>query len=108
LIAHLRELEAVMGEADPPQIMGYLHWTLVDNWEWHEGYRPAAQFGLYTTSGRDQAPTNRIAHGPDTTFRRQIGEGALAIRNIILNGVTAVARKSLGAISPGGERTDPG
>ena len=106
LVAHLRELDAVMQEADPPRILGYLHWTLVHNWEWHEGYHDVARFGIYTTGGRDTG--NIISHGAASTFRRQLGEGGLALRSVIENGATALARRSIGAISPAGERTEPG
>ena len=29
-------------------ILGYIYWTLMDNYEWEDGYKP--KFGLYTMS----------------------------------------------------------
>jgi beta-glucosidase len=40
--AHLRQLQLLMAEGVP--IEGYCHWSLLDNFEWHEGYSP--RFGL--------------------------------------------------------------
>ncbi|MGD1835821.1 MAG: family 1 glycosylhydrolase [Nitrososphaeraceae archaeon] len=28
-------------------ITGYLYWSLMDNYEWQEGYNPDGKFGLY-------------------------------------------------------------
>jgi beta-glucosidase len=40
-----RHLEAVKSAMEAgAQIGGYFHWTLIDNWEWAEGYR--SKFGL--------------------------------------------------------------
>lgn len=106
LIAHLHEVEDALGDPDPPRVIGYLHWTLVDNWEWHEGYAARARFGLYTTGDRQQAAT--VAHGAARTFRRQLGEAGLALRSIVANRTVGPARKCLGDISARGERTHPG
>jgi beta-glucosidase len=40
--AALKELKAVMDEGVP--VHGYLHWSLLDNFEWNQGYKP--HFGL--------------------------------------------------------------
>lgn len=42
LRSHIRGLRRAMGEGIP--VIGYHHWTLLDNFEWHEGFRK--RFGL--------------------------------------------------------------
>ena len=42
LIAHLREIETAI--ASGVDVRGYFHWSLLDNFEWAEGYAP--RFGL--------------------------------------------------------------
>ena len=43
LVAHLGELARVL--ADGFDVRGYFHWSLMDNFEWAEGYAP--RFGLF-------------------------------------------------------------
>jgi beta-glucosidase len=33
-------------------ILGYVYWTLMDNYEWEDGYKP--KFGLYTMSYKNK------------------------------------------------------
>jgi beta-glucosidase len=47
LRAHLYALDRARAEG--VDVRGYLHWSLLDNFEWAEGYR--AHFGLYAVSG---------------------------------------------------------
>lgn len=42
LVDHLRVVAAALAEGK--EILGYLHWSLIDNFEWHLGYEP--RFGL--------------------------------------------------------------
>ena len=44
LRAHLEQLHAAMRAGVP--VEGYFVWTLLDNFEWAEGYRPESAFGL--------------------------------------------------------------
>ena len=44
IVAHLRELQRAI--ADGVDVRGYMHWTLLDNFEWAEGF--TQRFGLAT------------------------------------------------------------
>ena len=46
IIDHLEQIKRCLDENI--NVIGYLHWSLLDNYEWHEGYKPAGQFGLFS------------------------------------------------------------
>jgi beta-glucosidase len=69
IVAHIQQLKRAID--DGANIIGYLHWSLMDNYEWHEGYRPEAKFGLYN-----------IDHNSND-FSRKITNGAIALKMII-------------------------
>lgn len=56
---HLAQIARAMSEGVP--VLGYLHWSLLDNYEWHEGFTP--RFGLaevdYATQARRMRPSAR-------------------------------------------------
>lgn len=85
LIGHLAELQAAMIEG--ARVDGYLHWTLVDNFEWHEHYRPEARFGLFTVDRRPpQESGGRLP--------RHITEGAIAYAQVIAqDGIDQMAKR---------------
>ncbi len=61
-IAYLRRhLEAVKSAIEAgANIGGYFHWTLVDNWEWAEGYR--SKFGLVAQDRNTGARTPKASY----------------------------------------------
>ena len=74
IVGHLQEVKrAIQGGAD---IIGYLHWSLMDNYEWQEGYRPEAKFGLFKID-LDKSDRN------PPVFSRSITRGAEAFKIII-------------------------
>lgn len=69
IIAHLQQVKRAVDEG--ANVIGYLHWSLMDNYEWLESYRPEAKFGLL-----------HIDHAKGD-LRRQMTKGAEAIKLII-------------------------
>ena len=63
LADHLDALDRA--RAAGAQVAGYFHWSLTDNFEWHEGYAP--RFGLYAV---DYATQERTARPSCEVFRR--------------------------------------
>lgn len=90
-VAHLQQLLRAM--RDGANVLGYIHWTLVDNFEWQEHYTPNARFGLFTREHPDQ--------------RRRITEGAFALWQTIVDNKTEGAVRRYGTISPDGQRVVP-
>jgi beta-glucosidase len=45
ILTHLHQLWRAIQLGIP--VRGYYHWSLVDNFEWSEGYNPEFRFGLY-------------------------------------------------------------
>ncbi|HEY1954344.1 MAG TPA: family 1 glycosylhydrolase [Polyangiaceae bacterium] len=55
IVDHLREVARAI--EDGVDVRGYLHWSLLDNFEWAEGYAP--RFGLYEVDYATQKRTLR-------------------------------------------------
>ncbi len=56
-------------------VRGYFHWSIIDNFEWAEGFCP--RFGLFTVDYRD-ASRRRIPTPAVETFRRIIDENQVS------------------------------
>lgn len=51
IVGHINAVRAAIDQGYP--VLGYLHWTLIDNFEWQEGY--TSKFGLYTVDPQTRA-----------------------------------------------------
>ena len=73
IVAHLQQVKRAI--TDGADVIGYLHWSLTDNYEWQEAYNPEAKFGLFRID-------RKIGDG-QSGFNRQITKGAEAFKLII-------------------------
>jgi len=71
LTSHLRAIKQAI-TADGVDIRGYFHWTLVDNFEWAEGYHQ--RFGLF---GYDPATLKRTMRPSARVYAKIARTGAL-------------------------------
>ena len=74
IIAHLQQVKRAVDEG--ANVIGYLYWSLMDNYEWLESYRPEAKFGLFY-----------VDH-TITDFNRKITKGAQALKFIIAESIS--------------------
>jgi beta-glucosidase/6-phospho-beta-glucosidase/beta-galactosidase len=69
---HVRQVLRLLDEVVP--LLGYFHWSLVDNYEWGS-YTP--RFGLYTidyAAGTDRLPQDHLGDRPAETYARLVRE----------------------------------
>ena len=78
IVAHLQEIKRAI--TDGADVIGYLHWSFMDNYEWQEAYRPESKFGLFRIDRKT------LDGHPD--FDRQITKGAEAFKLIIEKSTT--------------------
>ena len=45
IISHLKQIRLAIDKGS--NVIGYLYWSLMDNYEWLDNYRPEARFGLF-------------------------------------------------------------
>ncbi|HYZ51195.1 MAG TPA: family 1 glycosylhydrolase, partial [Nitrososphaeraceae archaeon] len=83
VVAHIQQIKKAIDNG--ANVIGYLHWSLVDNYEWQESYRPEAKFGLFRID-----VDSKKNHGTDHRrhLKRQITRGAEALQVIIKESVS--------------------
>ena len=82
LVEHLWVLADVI--ADGVDVRGYFHWSLMDNFEWAEGYCP--RFGLYRVDYED--PDRARSETPGAAVYRQIIEENMVPSSLVEGGRT--------------------
>ena len=65
LVESLLHLQRSIARGTP--VIGYLHWSLLDNFEWHEGW--SGRFGLYRVDERDPACGRTRTHSAELLSR---------------------------------------
>jgi Glycosyl hydrolase family 1 len=91
--AHLAQIEQAVAEDIP--VLGYFHWSLLDNFEWQYNFAPKARFGLYRVD-RDATFANGQA-----ALTRRITESALTLQYAIVQGAASAGLR-WGSVESGG------
>ncbi len=93
IISHAQQIQRARSEG--VDVIGYLHWSIVDNYEWAYQYEPRARFGLFCV--------NRTAlETPDGSFPRRMTEGARALQAVIAMRDADATARCFGAYHPSG------
>jgi beta-glucosidase len=71
IVSHLYQIRQAIDNG--AKVIGYLHWSLMDNYEWLDNYKPEAKFGLFYVDREDDY----------LNLRRKITKGAEAYKLII-------------------------
>jgi beta-glucosidase len=71
IVEHLKAVAQAMKEGAP--VIGYLHWSLLDNYEWADGFAP--RFGLIEV---DYATQERTVRGSARKYEQIIRSGKLS------------------------------
>jgi beta-glucosidase len=73
-VAHLQQVKRAIDNGS--NVMGYLHWSFMDNYEWLENYRPEAKFGLFSID-------RTVGKSGNADFKLRVTKGAEALEFII-------------------------
>jgi beta-glucosidase/6-phospho-beta-glucosidase/beta-galactosidase len=110
IVAHLQQVKQAISSG--ANIIGYLHWSFVDNYEWLENYRPEVKFGLFSID------RTRVKGG-QLDFKRQRTKGTEALElimkssllqnkdGIISDSAIAEAENKFGTVTADGMRMIP-
>ena len=82
IVAHIQQIKRAIDNG--ANVIGYSHWSLMDNYEWQESYRPEAKFGLFRI---DKGSKNNVTDQGRQYLVRQITKGAEALKLIIKESV---------------------
>ncbi|MBV9178996.1 MAG: glycoside hydrolase family 1 protein [Nitrososphaeraceae archaeon] len=81
IVAHIEQIKRAIDNG--ANVIGYLHWSMMDNYEWQESYRPEAKFGLFKIDKDSKnSRTDREQH-----LKRQVTKGAEVLKLIIKESV---------------------
>src|SRR5262245_9515069 len=93
IIAHVQQVQRA--RRDGVDVLGYLHWSIVDNYEWAYQYEARARFGLFHVN-------RTTLETPDGSFPRRMTEGARAMQAVIASRDADAMARCFGAYHPSG------
>jgi beta-glucosidase/6-phospho-beta-glucosidase/beta-galactosidase len=93
IISHVQQVQRA--RRDGVNVIGYLHWSIVDNYEWAYQYEARARFGLFRVN-RTSLET------PDGSFPRRMTEGARAMQAVIAARDADATAQCFGVYHPSG------
>ena len=77
IVAHLQEVKHAID--DGADVIGYLHWSFMDNYEWLDNYRPEGKFGLFSLDFDSDARNSQYHKQLDLSRRKTKGAEALEL-----------------------------
>jgi beta-glucosidase/6-phospho-beta-glucosidase/beta-galactosidase len=93
IISHVQQVQRACREG--VDVMGYLYWSIVDNYEWAYQYEARARFGLFHVN-------RTTLETPAGSFPRHITEGARAMQAVIALRDADETARCFGAYHPSG------
>jgi beta-glucosidase/6-phospho-beta-glucosidase/beta-galactosidase len=106
IVAHLNELKQAM--TDGADVIGYLHWSFMDNYEWQEAYKPESKFGLFSIDRRTrdgQSDFIRQATNGSEVFKLIINESSThSEEEVILDSALLKAKERFGMFTSDGSK----
>jgi len=63
IISHLKQIRLALDKG--AKVIGYLHWSFMDNYEWLDNYKPEARFGLFCIDRSDPKLPRLITKGAE-------------------------------------------
>ena len=100
IISHLYQIRLAIDRG--ANIIGYLHWSIIDNYEWLESYKPEAKFGLFYVDRNDSSLARKITKGAEAyefIIRESIHE---ATNGMVTDLALLKAENQFGSFSPDG------
>ena len=101
IVAHLQMiLASIQSGCD---VLGYVDWTIADNWEWTFGYLPQARFGLFTVDRGSAGAPRYLSTG--ALCLGAIAAASAAAGPSFDGDLLAVLERRFGTIEPDGKRS---
>jgi beta-glucosidase len=79
IVSHLQQVRKAIDHR--AHVIGYLHWSFMDNYEWLDNYRPEGKFGLFSIDFKGDNENGQ--HHVHPNLSRQKTNGAKALELII-------------------------